>query len=43
MGVMLEISVKVEDAVWIKKKDIYKYISVAELDAVLNDINVSLR
>ena len=41
MGVVVEIGgVKVEDAAWLRKKDDFQHINVAELEAVLKGINL---
>ena len=44
MGAMVEIAGEVvEDAAWLRKKDDYKHINVAELEAVLRGINLAIK
>lgn len=44
MHVVIEIDgVRVEDAAWLWKKDVYNNINVAELDTVLKGINLVLK
>ena len=43
-GVVLEIdNVEVEDATWLRKKDDFGHINVAELDTVLKGVNLALK
>ena len=44
LGVLLEINgVAVEDAAWLRKKEDFNHINVAELEAVLKGINLALK
>ncbi|KAK4318086.1 hypothetical protein Pmani_010884 [Petrolisthes manimaculis] len=44
LGVVLEIDRKiVEDAAWLRKKDDFNHINVAELEAVLKGINMAIK
>ena len=44
IGVMLEMNgCVVEDAAWLRKKDDYSHINVAELEVVLKGINLALK
>ena len=44
IGVLLEINGRVvEDAAWLRKKDDYGHINVAELEAVLKGVNLALK
>ena len=44
IGVVLEINGKaVEDAAWLRKKDDYSHINVAELEAVLKGVNLAIK
>ncbi|XP_068240111.1 uncharacterized protein [Palaemon carinicauda] len=44
MGVVLEINGKIaEDAAWLRKKDDFNHINVAELKAVLKGVNLAIR
>ena len=43
-GVVLEIdNVEVEVATWLRKKDDFGHINIAELDVVLKDVNLALK
>ena len=44
IGVLLEVDNKVvEDAAWLRKKDDYSHINVAELEAVVKGVNLALK
>jgi ribonuclease HI len=44
LGVVLEVNDNiVEDAAWLRKKDDYSHINVAELEAVLKGVNMAIR
>ncbi|XP_068224113.1 uncharacterized protein [Palaemon carinicauda] len=44
MGVVLEINGKIaEDAAWLRKKDDFNHINVAELEAALKGVNLAIR
>ena len=44
LGVIVEIGkVTVEDAAWLRKKDDYNHINVAELEAVLKGLNLAIK
>ncbi|XP_068233538.1 uncharacterized protein [Palaemon carinicauda] len=44
MGVVLEINGKIaKDAAWLRKKDDFNHINVAELEAVLKGVNLAIR
>ena len=44
IGVILEINnTKVEDAAWLRKKNDYNHINVAELEAVLKGVNLAIK
>lgn len=43
LEVTLGICVEAEDAAWLRKKDDYNHINVAELDVVLKTVSLALR
>ncbi|KAF2343171.1 Ribonuclease H-like domain, partial [Trinorchestia longiramus] len=44
LGSMLEINGKaIEDATWLRKKEDFSHINVAELEAVLKGVNLALK
>ena len=44
IGTVLEVDWRVvEDATWLRKKDDFSHISVAELESILKDVNLALK
>lgn len=44
LGIILEIGcVTVEDAAWLRKKNDYSHINVAELDAIMKEVDLALK